>query len=122
MFIPADVWFRAFLLTVAVEAPVVIRLLGRWEPSRPRLLALVVFANLSSHLVLWFVLTQPFLIGTLQYVAIAEAWAVGCEAAFWFVAMRGIPLRWAIIASVVANAASFVVGRVVVAIWPDLFW
>jgi hypothetical protein len=122
VFIPADVWFRAFLLTVAVEAPAAALLLRRWEPSWPRLLALVVFANLASHLAVWFVFTQLFLLGTFEYVLAAEGWAVACEALFYAVAIRGLPVRWAILASVVANALSFLVGRVVIGLWPNLFW
>ena len=120
MFIPVDLWFRAFVLTLAVELPVAAVLLRRWEPDRPRLVALVVFANLASHPAVWFIFTQLLLIGTLAYDAVVEAWAVACEAVFYWVVVRGLSWRRAIAVSVAANLASFLVGRLVVAVWPEL--
>lgn len=120
MFIPVEVWLRAFLLTVAVEAPIVALLLRRWEPSLGRLLALVFFANLASHPAVWFIFSQPLLIGTPEYLLVVETWAVACEALFYWVAFRGLPVRRAILASLVANAASFLVGQLLFMLRPDL--
>jgi hypothetical protein len=86
------------------------------------LLALVLFANLASHPAVWFIFSQPFLIGTPEYTLVVEGWAVACEAAFYFVVLRGLSLPRAILVSLAANAASFLVGRLVVALWPDSFW
>jgi hypothetical protein len=122
VFFPVDEWFRAFLLTLAVELPVAAALLRRFEPARPRLLILILFANLASHPAVWFVFTQLFLIGTPSYVLAAEGWAVAVEALFYWAAFRGVTVRRAIAVSLVANAASFLVGRLLVALWPDLFW
>ena len=122
MYIPVDVWFRAFLLTLVVEAPIVALLLRRWEPSWPRLLALIFFANLASHPAVWFVFTQLLVIGTLGYLVVAEGWAIGCEALFYWAAFRGLPVRRAIVVSLAANAASFAVGLLVAAVWPELAW
>ena len=77
MFFPADIWFRAFVLTLAVELPIAGVLLRRYEPSRTRLLLLILFANLASHPAVWFIFTQWFLVGTPEYVIAAEGWAVG---------------------------------------------
>lgn len=120
MFIPVDLWLRAFLLTVVVETPIVAAMLRRWEPSRPRLIALVVFANLASHPAVWFVFTQLLLIGTPAYLLVAEGWAIACEALFFLVAFRGLPVRRAILSALVANAASFIVGSLVAVVWPEL--
>ncbi len=122
MFIPVEIWFRAFVLTLVVEAPIVALPLRRWEPSLPRLLALVACANLASHPIVWFVLTQVFLIGTPEYLGVAEAWAVACESALYWLALRGLPMRRAVAVSLAANAVSFVVGQVVAHLWPGLFW
>lgn len=136
MFIPADLWFRAFVLTVAVELPIAYVVLRRWaiaragdvgaapgaSAGRGRLLALIVLANLASHPAVWFILSQPLRIGTVEYAAVVETWAVAVEALLFWVAIRGLPPRWAVIASFAANAASFLVGRLVAAIWPDLMW
>ena len=120
MFIPVDVWFRAFLLSTVVEAPIVALLLYRWEPSRPRLVALVGFANLASHPAVWFVFSQLLDIGTPAYLLVVEGWAAACEALFYGVAVRGLPVRWAIVISLVANTVSFLVGQLVFALWPGL--
>jgi hypothetical protein len=122
VYIPVDLWFRAFMLTLVVEAPIVALLLRRWEPSWPRLLALIFFANLASHPAVWFVFTQLLVIGTPGYLVIVEGWAIGCEALFYWAAVRGLPVRRAIMASVAANAASFAVGLLVAAVWPDWRW
>jgi hypothetical protein len=122
VFFPVDEWFRAFLLTLAVELPIAVVLLRRYEPAWPRLIVLLVFANLASHPAVWFVFTQLFLIGTPEYVVAAEGWAVGIEALFFWAAFRGVSVRRAITVSLAANAASFLVGRLLVAVWPDLFW
>lgn len=120
MFFPAGDWFRAFLLTVVVEVPVATYLLRRADPQLWRTAALVFFANLSSHPLVWYVWTQVFLVGTTPYVIAAEAWAVVIEAVFYFVAFRGIGAGRAVLVSVVANAASFVIGRVVVQVLPEV--
>jgi len=121
VFFPASGWFVAFVLTLAIEVPVAAYLLRRAEPDRLRLVVLVVFANLATHPIVWYVITQPFLIGTWEYILAAEAWAVGAEAVFYAVAFRGLGPRRAIAVAVVANAASFVVGWVAGELWPGVF-
>jgi hypothetical protein len=113
VFFPVSEWFPAFVLTLAVEIPVVVLLLRRVEPDLPRMAALVTFANLATHPSVWFVFTQLFLAGTAEYVIAAEAWAVAVEALFYAIVVPGITVRQAIVVTVVANAASFVVGRLV---------
>jgi hypothetical protein len=82
VFFPAGDWFIAFLLTLAVEVPVATFLLRRDEPNLPRAAALVVFANLVTHPLVWYVWSQVFLIGTAEYVIAAETWAILAEAVF----------------------------------------
>jgi hypothetical protein len=113
MFFAASDWLVAFLLTLAVELPVVLALVRDVEPDLPRLAALVVFANPTTHPIVWFVLTQPLLIGTPEYLLVAETWAIGAEALFYGVTLRGLRARRALGVSLAANAASFVVGQVV---------
>ena len=120
MFFPAGDWFRAFVLTVAIEIPVATFLLRRADPQPWRTAALVLFANLASHPLVWYVWTQVFLVGSLPYVLAAEAWAVIVEAAFYVVAFRGLGIGRAILVSVVANLASFAVGRLVIQLWPEV--
>src|SRR5262249_58730157 len=111
---------RAFILTVLVEVPVATYLLRGANPQPWRTAALVFFANLASHPLVWYVWTQAFLFGSVTFVVVAETWAVVIEAAFYFVAFRGLSLPRAVLVSVVANAASFAVGRVVMQLWPEV--
>jgi hypothetical protein len=121
MYFPASGWLVAFLLTVAVEAPIAWYLLRAAEPEGLRLAALVVFANLASHPIVWYVLTQPFLVGTWEYILVAEGWAVAAEAVFYAVAIRGVSPRRAVAVAVLANAASYLAGWVVGGLWPGVF-
>jgi hypothetical protein len=111
MFFPVGDWFVAFILTVAIELPVVVYLLRTQEPSVPRLVALVLFANLATHPAVWFIFTQLFLVGTPAYVVAAEGWAVAAEAVFYVVTIRGLSLQRAVLAALAGNAASFLIGR-----------
>jgi hypothetical protein len=111
MFFPVSEWFPAFVLTVVVELPIVLLVLRRPGVSRLRLAVLVVFANLATHPAVWFVFTQLYLVGTVEYVVVAESWAVGAEALFYAVALPAITPRQAIVAAVAANVGSFLVGR-----------
>ena len=121
MFFPISSWFTAFVLTLAVELPIAAWLLRRAEPNLGRRVALVTFANLASHPAVWFVVTQLFLVGTLEYVIAAEGWAVAVEALFFAVTIRGLGASQAFVVALVANGASFAVGRAVGAMSPDLF-
>ena len=121
MFFPVSGWFTAFVLTVAIELPIVAWLLRRAEPDLRRRLALAVFANLVTHPAVWYVFSQLFIIGTPEYTIAAEGWAVGAEALFYLVAIRGLGVSRAIVVAVVANGASFAVGRFLDGVRPDLF-
>jgi hypothetical protein len=118
---PASAWFAAFAITVAIEVPIVATLVRRWAPSLVRLLLLIVFANLATHPLVWFVFSQPFLVGTPEYTIASEAWAVAAEAAFYWTVLSGISPTRAVLVSLTANVASFMVGLVVVELVPDLF-
>jgi hypothetical protein len=121
MFFPVSGWFVAFVLTLAVELPVVAWLLRRDEPDLLRRVALVVFANLVTHPAVWYVFSQLFLVGTPEYLLAAESWAIAAEAAFYFVVVRGLPAGRAILVAIVANGASFAVGRIIDTVRPELF-
>jgi hypothetical protein len=117
MFIPVSSWFAAFALTLLVELPLVIVMLRAYQPNLARLGFLVVFANLATHLAVWYVATQLLEVGTSEYVIAAEAWAIAAEAVFYLAAfMRLSPAR-ALAVSTVANVASFGVGRLFEGIW-----
>ena len=102
-------WLRAFALTAVIEVPIAVWMLEPAEPSVARRGILAFFANLSSHPCVWFVfafLPLPLAANT----ALAEAWAFVSEAAFYFVAFKGVGLRRAAATSLLANGSSFAVG------------
>jgi hypothetical protein len=121
MFFPVSGWFAAFVITVAIEAPIAAFLLRRSEPDLVRLVTLIVFANLATHPVVWYVLTQLLLVGTPGYTLVAETWATVAEAVFYAAAIRGLPWRRALLVAVAANATSWLGGRVIAGLLPDLF-
>jgi hypothetical protein len=120
MFFPISGWFTAFVLTVAVEVPIVLVLLRASEPRLVRVAGLAVFANLATHPVVWYVISQLLLVGTVAYVVAAELWAVAVEAVFYRIAIVELPLGRAALVAVAANAASFAVGRLMATLAPDL--
>ena len=121
MFFPVSDWLAAFVLTLAIEVPLVAFLVRRVESDLIRLVILIVFANLATHLAVWYVITQLLLVGTPGYTLVAETWAFAAEAVFYWAAIRGLSFRRAIYVALVANLSSFVVGRLIVVPWPDLF-
>ncbi len=121
MYFPVSGWFAAFVLTLAVEVPIVAWLLRRAEPDLARRVGLAVFANLATHPIVWYVVTQLLLVGSFEYTLVAEGWAVVAETVLYIVALRGLDPRRAVVVAVLANGASFAVGRIVGAIRPDLF-
>ena len=120
MFFPVEEWFPAFVLTCLAEGFVLLPAFWRSGVDPGRLALLLVFANLATHPAVWFVFTQLFLVGTIEYVLVAEAWAVIAEVVFWWAVLPGVGLRRVAGVVVTANAVSFVVGRVLQDVWPGL--
>jgi hypothetical protein len=120
MFFPVADWFAAFVLTLAVELPVAVVILRRVEKNLPRVVVLLVAANLATHVAVWYVFTQLFLVGTPAYVLAAEGWAVVAEALIFLAAFRGLAWQWALTTALLANGASFIVGRLVGQLLPEL--
>jgi hypothetical protein len=121
MFFPVSGWIAAFALTLAVELPIAVWLLRQAETNVARRIAIVVLANLATHPAVWYVFSQFFLVGTLEYTLAAEGWAFAIEAIFYFVAIRGVSSRRAVAVALVANGASFVAGRAVAGLMPGAF-
>jgi hypothetical protein len=120
MFFPISEWFGSFVLTLAVEAPIVCFAFRNAEIGLPRLAVLFVFANLATHLAVWYVWTQIFDVASPEYVVASETWAALAEAIFYGAAIRGITTARAIGVAVAANLASAVAGAIVTTLWPTL--
>jgi hypothetical protein len=121
MFFPVSSWFAAFVLTVAVEAPIVVFLLRGVQRDLVRLAIAIVVANLATHLAVWYVFTQLLFVGTLEYILVAETWAIAAEAILYWAAIGGLSMRRAVAVAVVANVASFTAGRLIGLVWPEVF-
>ena len=101
-------WLVAFVLTVALESPIVVLFYRDLEPRRARLFALIFFANLATHPAVWFVFPRLPL-AYAQYTTLAEVWAFGLEIIFYALVFSG-SWRRAVAASVCANATSMLFG------------
>lgn len=114
-------WFAAYLLTCAVEIPLVV-LLARglgWRPRRALEAVAMAWALQCTHPVLWAL--GPY---GLPGLLIAEALVVAAEgAALWWWAVRRADaaanrstLLDALLVSFIANAASVLVGVALVSV------
>ena len=103
-----------------VEVVVVALLLRGTGLAIWRLVLVGAFANLATHPSVWFVFTQLFLVGTTEYVVAAEGFAIVVEALFFWVVVPVISPARAIAVAVTANALSFVIGRAVQEVRPEL--
>ena len=122
MFFPVSAWFTAFVVTVVIEAPIVWWFVRVREPSVLRVGTAVLLANLASHPAVWFIFTQLLLVGSVAYTLTTEIWAVIVEAILYVLALRGVGPRRALAVSLVANAASYLVGVLVGGfLWPGIF-
>jgi hypothetical protein len=101
-------WFKALVLTLAIECPVAALLLKAQGVSRVRLIVLLFFANLATHPVVWFVFPELPWRPWLSF-ALSEAFAVLAEGVFFIAALRVRPTR-AMAASLAANGLSLSVG------------
>lgn len=102
-------WFGAFLLTLAIETPLVVALLRPHGESAARGALLSCYASLATHPVVWFVLPALPLAPWPRFLA-SEAWAVAAEAVFFGLAVRGLPAARAATVSLLANGASAAFG------------
>jgi hypothetical protein len=105
-------WFVAFVITVAVEAPIVLLLTRACGVSAPKRFALIVFAQLATHPLVWFVFPQIVGLTGRTAAALSEVWAWLGEAAFYALVWRDLGTARALGVSAVANGASVVAGVV----------
>jgi hypothetical protein len=103
-------WLVAFLITVAVETPIVVALTRRVGVPVPRRLLLAAFAQLATHPLVWFVF--PRLVGVTGRTAtlLSELWAWLAEAAFYALVFPGLAVPRALGVSALANGASVAAG------------
>lgn len=105
-------WLRAFAITVAVEGLVAVPLLARTEPHLGRRLGALLLVNLATHPLVWFLF--PGLAARYPVrVVLSEAWALVAETGGYWVVWPRLGVRRAFVTSLLANAASFVIGLII---------
>lgn len=102
-------WFKAFLLTLALESPLVVVLLRKEEPSRARLAALAFFANLSTHPIVWFVIPAVVNPPSVAFW-VSEMIAFLLEAMFYRLVLPQVSWLKACLTSALSNALSAATG------------
>lgn len=102
-------WLRAFVITNAVELPIVVGyVLAPSALKVGRRVSVSLFVQLASHPAVWFIFPR---LGMTYWVTVvvSELWAFLSEAAFYGLVLR-VPPRRAVIGALAANAASFGTG------------
>jgi hypothetical protein len=104
-------WLAAFLITLAVEVPIVALLLRR-HLGLAQAAAIAVLAQIATHPALWFLVPQfdPYLL----WVAVAESGVVLVESAIFATALhRSGADRWiarGFLVALVANLITTTIG------------
>ena len=103
-------WFLAFLLTVAIEVPVVVALTRDSRVPLANRAALAFFAQLMTHPAVWFIFpVLPWGTRHTTFVA-SELFAWLAEAAFYAVAGVAPSALGAVAVAAVANGTSLAIG------------
>jgi hypothetical protein len=110
VYIPLSAWLPAFLATIAIEAPIIGFAFRRISDNFVATAVVFLFGNLATHLAIWYVETQFLQAGSLEFFAVAEAWAAAGEALLFWAAIPRLSALRAAISVVIANGASAAVG------------
>ena len=110
MYIPLSAWLPAFVATIAIEAPIIGFAFRRVTDSLVAAVVVFLFANLATHLAIWYVATQFLRPGSPEFFVVAEVWAIAGEALLFWAAIPRLSARRAAIAAVAANGISSALG------------
>ncbi len=106
-------WLIGFGLTLALEAPGVIVGLRGCEPNRARRVLALVFANLMTHPLVWYLFPSMPMARRVSLLG-SELWAFGAESLFYASYVGRIGYARATLLSLAANGTSFLVGSLVI--------
>ena len=101
-------WARFFGLTLGVELAVAVPLLAG-HGSVIRRTGAVLFGQLASHPLVWFVIPALGL-GGARFLVAAETWAVLCELLLYRLVFPRLTWAGALAVSALANGASVIAG------------
>ena len=107
---PLQAWFFAFLLTCAIEIPIVVALTRESDIGWQRRALLACYGQLMTHPFVWYVLPSATALSPLLSFTVSEMWAWLGEAALY--ATVGMPRRplGALAAAAIANGVSLGAG------------
>jgi hypothetical protein len=106
-------WLRAFVLTVAIEVPLVMLLTRHSRISWPKRACLVFAAQLMTHPLVWYVFPELPGLSRIATLALSEVWACLAEAAV-FALLEVAPSKLGAVGiAAIANGASLGVGFLV---------
>ena len=99
-------FLSAFVLTLVIELPVLYLVL-RGRVRTGLIVVTGILSNVSTLPIVWFVF--PVWLEGIPYTIISEVFAVGAECLIMRLALR-VGWKSACLASILANASSFVIG------------
>jgi len=103
-------WFLAFLLTVAIEVPIVLGLTRESRVPLAKRAALAFFAQLMTHPAVWFVFPAlPWGSPQVTFVS-SELFAWIAEAAFYAITAVAPSTLRAVAVAALTNGASLAIG------------
>ena len=105
-------WFRAFVLTLAIEQVAAGWMLRRDVPALRRI-ALIAVCNVASHPAVWLIFPElgaGLGLTRLGTLAVSEVWAFGLEALIYALFLGPGHARKAAYVSTVANGLSLSLG------------
>ena len=103
-------WLRAFLLTVAVECPLVMLLTAGGRVTWSKRICLVIAAQLMTHPLVWYVFPAIPGLSRFSTLALSELWACIAEAAFYALVDVAPTKLGAVGIAALANGASLGLG------------
>ena len=103
-------WLRAFLLTVAVECPLVMLLTAESRLTWSKRACLVIAAQLMTHPLVWYVFPAIPGLSRFSTLVLSELWACIAEAAFYALVDVAPTKLGAVGITALANGASLGLG------------
>jgi hypothetical protein len=105
-------WFIGFALTLALEAPWILVGLRSFETRRARRVLALLFANLATHPLVWYLF--PALPLTRRHSLLgSELWAFAAEWLFYSSYIERLSFRRSALLSFAANGTSFLLGSLI---------
>ena len=103
-------WLRAFLLTIAIESPLVLALTAHSRLPLSKRICFIIAAQLMTHPLVWYVFPAIPSLPRFATLVLSELWAFLAEAAFYALVEVSPSKLGAFGVSALANGASLGLG------------